>query len=64
MRYSTFEFGEFIFSNTHRHTHTQTHRHLSECKSSLASAEIEILLRIGKQPRFVRSGKIGSARLT
>jgi hypothetical protein len=56
--------GEFIFSQTHRHTHTQTHRHLSDYSSSLASAEIEILLRMGYQPRFVRSGKIGWARLT
>ena len=37
---------------------------LNECSCSLASAEIEILLRIGKQTRFVRSGKIGWARLT
>ena len=36
----------------------------SECSSSLASAEIEILLRRGNQPRFVRSGKIGWVRLT
>jgi hypothetical protein len=36
----------------------QTDRHLSGCKSSLASAEIEILLRMEMQPRFVGSGKI------
>jgi hypothetical protein len=59
-----FEVGEFIFSHTDRQTHRQTHRHLSECSSSLASAEIDILLRIVYQPRFVRSGKIGWARLT
>ena len=47
-----------------RQTDRHTDRHLSECKSSLASAEIEILLRMGKQPRFVGSGKIGWARLT
>jgi hypothetical protein len=41
-----------------------SHTHLSDCSRSLASAEIEILLRMGYQPRFVRSGKIGWARLT
>jgi hypothetical protein len=32
--------------------------------NSLASAEIEILLGMGNQPRFGGSGKIGWARLT
>jgi hypothetical protein len=44
------EFSEFILSQTH------TDRHLSECSSSLAFAEIGILLRIENQSRFVRSG--------
>ena len=56
LRYSTFEFGQFIFSKTL----TQ----ISDYSSSLASAEIEILLRIGNRPRFVGFGKIGWARLT
>jgi hypothetical protein len=34
LSYSNAEFGEFMFS--------KTHRHLSECSSSLTSAEIEI----------------------
>ena len=37
---------------------------LSDCRSSLASAEIEILLGMGNQPRFVGSSKIDWARLT
>ena len=36
----------------------------SECSSSLTSAEIEILLRMGDQLRFVASGKMVLARLT
>ena len=52
--------------NTQTHTHTDRHTHtqISDCRSSLASAEIEILIGMGNQPRFVGSGKIGWARLT
>jgi fatty-acid desaturase len=61
-------FPRHTHRQTHRQTDTQTdrhtHRHLSDCSSSLASAEIEILIRMGYQSRFVRSGKIGWARLT
>ena len=60
LRYSYSMFGQFIFDNTH----TQSHTHLSKCNSSLASAEIEILQRIGNKPRFFLSGKLGRARLT
>ena len=48
---STFDFSQFIFSHSDR---------LSECKSSLASAEKKVLQRMGKQPRF---GGCGRARL-
>ena len=47
-------------TQTDRHTDTQ----ISDCRSSLTSAEIEILLGMGNQPRFGGSGKIGWARLT
>ena len=49
---------------TDTHTDRHTHRQISDCSSSLASAEIEILLEMGNQPRFGGSGKIDWARLT
>ena len=51
-------------THTHRHTHTHTDTQISDCSSSLASAEMEILLGMGNKPRFGGSGKIGWARLT
>ena len=53
-----------IYLLTHTQTDTHTDRQISDCSSSLASAEIEILLGMENQPRFGGSGKIGWARLT
>ena len=61
LRYLTLKLVNLSFPTQ---TDTQTDTHLSDCSSSLASAEIEILLRMEYQPIFVRSGKIGWARLT
>ena len=59
MIYSTFKFGEFIFSQSDRQTDTQ----ISDCKSSLPSAEIEIFAKDGNAAKicWVWQNRLGQA---